>query len=1026
MAVSAAHFLRVLEDSRLVNAEDISVAQVEAGKKNLDGKGIAIRLVQQGKLTAYQAKQLLAGHWRGFFLEKYKILEPIGRGGMGLVFKAEHTLLSRIAAVKLLPRQAASDPEAVARFRREARAIAQLEHENIVRVYDVGQRGELHFIAMEFVPGDSLSKLIKTRGCIPYVEAISIIYQVVLGLDHAVGRGIIHRDIKPSNILVMPNGKAKILDMGLARVFDGFSENLSELSLTMSGTVVGTVDYVAPEQADDSHKADVRSDIYSLGCTLYHCLTGQVPFPGGSMMQKLMKHYKAQPTDIRQLRPEVPEELVAIVNRMMAKQPADRFQLPGELSKALMPLLPAAATHSFSVAVTPPEVVSNQGGDSKAGSRLTAEIPAKRSSGQATDQPSMPTAPTVTFGSRKTPAAAKALDSTPPKGGDQVAAAPISPAVSATPTPASATVVKQRPAAADVSKLPAAGTSKPSQSSIEPIPSAKRASGSAPSRRPSQAQREVVKAGPELTQEDIWAAIAAAVPESPPSAGYTRLTEPRPKLKPLRSVAIGSFIVTMSVLFWWWWSGRVGTLLIEFPDVSLAGFSSGTSENQGSVLLDGRPLDVKGRGKEEVKVRAGQHKLVVEWPGFRPLNETVSISRGGRLPIELVPTDQVLRHRELAGLTERVAAVRTDDPSHLPVVELRKQILGYSFKHRGSVEAMGATGLRARLPWPVDALKCEKLSANQVNADGTPNPAAASELTAFTLGSSQTSPETECSALAISPDGQLLACGGKDGSITMWSLATGQETGKLNGHGSSVFFLGFTTKSQSLVSASEGEVKLWDVTKRVQQRTIDARGGRILAVALCADSETLAISRTTGSVVVHELSTEREFTLYRQTDPMHALAFRADGEILATATNDRLELWDGSTGKSRGTLKGFQSAAALEFSPDRQSLSAINRDGLVRLWKVGNWQVISTLGRKCSSMAFGPDGTNLLVANDGTELQTVQSRTAKVLGSLTFAPSGGPFKQMAFSPEGRHVAVLCTNGRVYVLRLKSYQVASPH
>src|SRR5262245_34790766 len=169
---------------------------------------------------------------------------------MGLVFKAEHILLGRQAAIKVLPRKAASDRESVARFRREARATAQLEHENIVRVYDVSHVGEAHFIAMELVPGVSLGRTIKARGKLPVTESVSIIYQVALGLDHAFSKGITHRDIKPSNILVTPDGKAKILDMGLARVFGlTAEEGANQLSLTMSGTVVGTVDYVAPEQA---------------------------------------------------------------------------------------------------------------------------------------------------------------------------------------------------------------------------------------------------------------------------------------------------------------------------------------------------------------------------------------------------------------------------------------------------------------------------------------------------------------------------------------------------------------------------------------------------------------------------------------------------------------------------------------------------------------------------------------------------------------------------------------------------------
>ncbi len=354
MPLVGTEFLKHVESSGLLSGKEVAVLRAQPDAEELDAKAMAVRLVQQKKLTPWQARKLLAGRWRGFFIGNYKILEPLGQGGMATVFKAEHKVLRRSVALKVLPLEATSNQEAVDRFQREARAIAQLEHESIVQVYEIGQQGVAHFIVMEFVPGRKLSRLIEERGRLAASETAEVGYLTAIGLEHAVERGVIHRDIKPSNIIITPKGKVKILDMGLA-MFSGdwADEAAAKKDLTHAGEVLGTVDYVAPEQAKNSRSADTRSDIYSLGCALYQCLTGRVPFPDGSLVEKLLAHREDQPPPIQQFAADTPPPLIAVVNKMMAKRPEDRYQRPAEVAQALSPF--RASLSSLASAVTKTE-----------------------------------------------------------------------------------------------------------------------------------------------------------------------------------------------------------------------------------------------------------------------------------------------------------------------------------------------------------------------------------------------------------------------------------------------------------------------------------------------------------------------------------------------------------------------------------------------------------------------------------------------------------------------------------------------
>ncbi|MFO0804584.1 MAG: serine/threonine-protein kinase [Gemmataceae bacterium] len=323
-------------------------------------------LVRDGFLTYFQAEQLLQGKYKRFSLGKYKVLEKLGSGGMGTVFLCEHKLMKRRVAVKVLPTAKAQDEASLGRFYREAKAVAAVDHANIVRAYDIDQDENLHFLVMEYVDGTNLQDLVKKFGPLDPIRACHYMYGSSAGLQHAHEIGLVHRDIKPGNILLDRSGVVKILDMGLARFFHDSEDNLTK---QYDENILGTADYLSPEQAEDSHTVDIRSDIYSLGATFYFLLTGSQPFPEGTIPQKLIWTRTRQPKPIREIRPEVPPEIEAIVVKMMAKKPEDRFQLPSDVMAALTPWasMPIAPPSDREMPQLSPAVSGGQSGGTRPG-----------------------------------------------------------------------------------------------------------------------------------------------------------------------------------------------------------------------------------------------------------------------------------------------------------------------------------------------------------------------------------------------------------------------------------------------------------------------------------------------------------------------------------------------------------------------------------------------------------------------------------------------------------------------------------
>lgn len=336
MPSGASEFLDHVSRSGLLSEERLNeyVERKRIEMPEADGSTLAKAMVADDLLTPYQADLLQRGMHSGWILGDYVIVDLIGKGGMGLVFKARHRHLQRIVALKVLPPDAVASDHSVKRFQQELVALGKLHHPNIVVAHDARVAGGVHFMVMEYVPGMDLAKLVQKQGVLAYPQAVHYLLQAAAGLDFAHDHGVVHRDVKPQNLMVTPEGAVKVFDLGLARLHDGVDTSTRE-RLTMAGMMLGTVAYMAPEQTFDSRNVDRRSDVYSLGCTFYFLLTGNAPYGQDSQMMVVEAHRKKPPPSLARVRPDVPPELDRILAKMMAKTPDQRYASMKQLAADL-------------------------------------------------------------------------------------------------------------------------------------------------------------------------------------------------------------------------------------------------------------------------------------------------------------------------------------------------------------------------------------------------------------------------------------------------------------------------------------------------------------------------------------------------------------------------------------------------------------------------------------------------------------------------------------------------------------------
>jgi serine/threonine-protein kinase len=328
--------LPVIRKSGVLNDRQFAEikAKVLGGEYPHDSTALAERLVREKILTEYQTRRFLSNKSHGLVVGRYVILDRLGSGSMGRVYKAHHLLMDRVVALKIIAPEIVTNERIVARFQREMKLVGRLDHPNVVRAFDADQIDKILYIVMEYVPGQSLGQRLK-KGPIPPREMIDYAAQAALGLAHAHAQGIVHRDVKPSNLLLSEDRQVKVLDLGLGVLVEADSQ---ATFATADGIAVGTVDYMSPEQALGKD-VDGRSDLFSLGCAMYHLMTGRLPYPGDSPIERLGKRISGRPVPLSEIRSDFPTSLIQVMDKLLAHRPQDRFQGAAEAAEALQALV---------------------------------------------------------------------------------------------------------------------------------------------------------------------------------------------------------------------------------------------------------------------------------------------------------------------------------------------------------------------------------------------------------------------------------------------------------------------------------------------------------------------------------------------------------------------------------------------------------------------------------------------------------------------------------------------------------------
>jgi WD40 repeat protein/serine/threonine protein kinase len=1051
----------------------------------LEARALAGELVRRGWLTPYQANQVLPGRAADLVLGQYLLLERLGQGGMGQVFKARHLLLGRIVALKVIRKDRLNNPDAVRRFRREIRAAAQLSHPNVILAFDAEEAGGTHFLAMEYVEGTDLAKLLKERGALPVREACDYVRQAALGLQHAYERGLVHRDVKPSNLLLsgkpdtpLANRTIKVLDLGLARVADPLRHDESSHTLTAEGAVMGTPDYIAPEQIEESREVDIRVDIYSLGCTLYHLLTGRPPFPGGSLGRKLSRHLTAEPAAVESLRLDLPPGLPIVVRQMMAKRPEDRHQTPADVARAL-----TAFTEGPAETVPPPVPVPVRQVPPLAPSTLLAppDTPFnelnQETTSESADSPrrrqhqiqqlrmllfsAMGLLVLLCMVALLTPLiGTNNSNRTPERGGEKVRS-PLD-ALSKDSIPVAERFDWQPPEL--VALLGRHGLRHPGSTSFvnavcfSPDGQLVASGGEGVVRlweaATGRERQELHCTGAPtrilalaFSRSGRWLAMGA-------SDTTVRLWERTEKGYKEVDVLGGHSKAVQSVAFTpdekFLASGGADQKVLVFdinrsPPVPVQTLT-GHADQVTSVVfsVDGKTL-----------VTAGNDKTVRLWG--REGNDwkeqaifTLTGTDAQAASAALSPDSQILA---AGGADGWVRLWSLDGKPDKPRSEFRAHkgiVSAVAFSPDGRELLTSGHDGQVRI-W--DELQ-EKKPAERASLTGH---------------------FARVNAAAYAPDGKSLVTGSADGTVRIWDrTADGwRERFPLRGHVGPVRALAFAPDGRALLTGNDMTVlywrlagDAWEEPRRVGEVVSPARavfflperarmvavlnaratlwdtacesfvepvcslwppGTNILAASCPRDGQFLAAGCADKTILVWDLAEPNlkdPLVLPGHKSPVEAVAVSPDGKILASGDgNGELRLWHRPRDqwKERGSIVAHKGKiAALAYTPDGKMLLSAGVDGTLRLWEPDQLKQMATpleVHDSVVGLALAPDGKTAATIGTDHRLVWWEVGSWKKLGEreLPFQPVG-----IAFAPDGRHLALGNDNGTVYILRLRTY------
>jgi len=1052
---SAVNLVAQLRQLKLLPANilDDLTRRLQAGNLDGDPRTLAGHLMRQNWLTPYQVNLLFSGRGGELIIGPYVVLERLGEGGAGQVFKARHQRMHRVVALKIIRKELLGDPDTVARFQREIEVVSQLDHVNVVHAYDAGPAGGIFFLAMEYIEGIDLARLVKQSGPLTVAQACDYIRQAATGLQHAHERGLVHRDIKPPNFLVSPVpgqkkttptkgpdssangalapwGVIKLLDLGLARLqrkVDGERTNF----LTAAGPqMMGTPDYMAPEQALDFHEVDIRSDIYSLGCTFYFLVTGEPPFPGGTLAQKLMRHQQAEPTALPQQRKDVPGALNAVVQRMMAKQPADRFQTPADVVQALAP---------FARGSMRPVTLS------KSANGTTAFRP-RLATAAAISLP--PLNGTTMVRGRPENTIWKKLR--PPLVGWLwkrrllvcASAASLFVLLLFAVTgvwwflggSANSTAVQASQARRHLDKLRAelAG-SEPAAQRQKLLEFRRTCPGTPAALEATQWLMQLPSPLDALDESSIppekrmpWQPkeLVAVLGEANPSMRMNTIAvQPRGPLLATRGTdnsiqvwhpitgKIHATIKTTSPFFMGAALAPDGqTLTLSNSDRSVSVYDLGTGQER--TTPQNKPLMVNHIAyapSGKTLATAGSDTTIKLWDvSTTPIKELTTLGAPGGSQITCmtfspdsqtvatVGSDRNVRLWDVAGAKEKLVF-----PTGTPTTA------ALTFAPHGKLLAgLGASDGKVRL-WDT--------------ATGKETASITKATFAFQwlrFGAAETN-----ASMMFSPDGQLLALSGVDKTnnnnnrptILLWDVANNKERVTFQRppeiNSSYFFLLEFDAQLQSLTTwGLDQTLRLWDIPAGRERAVVKGYTGRINVLALSPGGDTLVTASSEGSAKLWDAGTAKvRGQLHGHSLAITALAYAPDGQTLATGSYDRsVKLWNAASKSEQTSIpiaKGIPTALA--YAPDGRSLAIGTSDRRVIFWDVAGGKERSVLqdtgSGRITSLAYSPDGTTLAVVGEDSRCQLWKpSETPK---RAELPGTSGRGDSLAFSPVGGRLAL---------------------